>query len=487
MITTDQAERIALLWVEKVSDSVPEELLDRFKEITVNFLIDLLSGNKDFDSLLEQIDESLIEDMIRRGQRPDNFISRLNILQEIILQNVDIRSSDFHSTFEKLQIKFLQRVLKIYAKVVAEKSLEKRKSERDLKILADLSNVVLKAENERDLLKEVCRIVVEIGGYDNAWITYPAKDGSFRIKMRYGSDRTSDFQIRRWDELPADVAMKIQKPVIARDSFKTSELDSMRIVSFREDSNYLLTIPLKYREEIYGALNIYTAKGSGFDDEELTLLSKFAENISYAISKMRTERQKNRIDKLYKLLLDNTGTGIVLLDGDRIIFANKKVGNLLEHTSQELIGREFTEFVHEDDKEKVRRTHRNVMECRYFDSINYSMRFRTSRGDLKHGVAVVTKFSEEGRLILSLTDITDLIKAMRQIEENIETFAVLVDRIRNPLTAIYGFVDEFEKDERIRRVVFRQVERIVELIEELEKGWLKSNGVRDHLGITERQ
>ena len=482
-----KAQEIALKWVERVSDSVPEELFDRFKELTVGFLTDLLSGEKDFDSLLEQIDDSLIEEMIRKGQRPENFIGRLNILQEIISENVDIRSERFYLTFEELQIKFLQKVLKIYSKVIAEENLEKRKSERALRILADLSDVILKAESERDLLEDVCRIVVEVGGYDSAWITYPAENGSFRIRTRYGSGRLQYLDSRKWDELPADVAMETKKPVLIKNSFKTSEQDSMRIVSFREDSNYLLITPLKYRDEIYGALNIYTEKGDGFDDEELILLSKFAENISYAISKMRTESEKNRIDKLYRLLLDNTGTGIVLLDGDRIVFANRKMGNLLQSTTRELTGRNFIDFVHEQDREKVTITHRNVAECRYFDSISYRMRFHTSGGDIKHGMAVVTKFSEEGRLILSLTDITDLTRANRQIEENIETFAFLVDRIRNPLTAIYGFVDEFEKDERIRRVVFRQIERIVELIQQLEEGWLESSGVRDHLGITERQ
>ncbi len=484
MFNPDRAEEIAILWVGRVLDSVPEELLDRLKELAVGFLTDLLSGNKDFDSLLEQIDESLIEEMIKRGQKPENFIDRLNILQEIISQNVDISFGDFYSNFIELQIKFLQKVLKIYAKVIAEESLRKRKSERALKILTDLSDVMLKAENERNLLEKVCRIVVEVGGYDNAWITYPTKDNSFRVRMRYESDRTSDIKIRKWDELPADVAMEIQKPVITRDSFKTSEIDSMRIASFREDSNYLLTIPLKYRDEIYGALNIYMEKKNGFDDEELTLLSKFAENISYAISKTRTEREKNRIDKLYRLLLDNTGTGIMLLDGDKIIFANKKMGSLLEYTSQELIGKDFMEFVQEEDREKVRSVHRNITERRYSDSTSYRMGFLTSKRDLKHGMAVVTKFSKENRLILSLTDISGLTKATRQIEENIETFAVLVDRIRNPLTAIYGFVDEFEKDERIKTVIFRQVERIVELIEQLEKGWLESDDIRAHLKHT---
>jgi len=72
-------------------------------------------------------------------------------------------------------------------------------------------------------------------------------------------------------------------------------------------------------------------------------------------------------------------------------------------------------------------------------------------------------------------------KACEQIEKNIEQFAILVDRIRNPLAAAQGFVEIFVENEGAKKKIKEQLDRIVELVEELERGWVESEAIRDYL------
>ncbi len=67
-------------------------------------------------------------------------------------------------------------------------------------------------------------------------------------------------------------------------------------------------------------------------------------------------------------------------------------------------------------------------------------------------------------------------ESLRQIEKNIEQFATLVDKIRNPLAVITGYADLFTDKEKDK--ILEQIRKIEKIIEQLETGWLESEEVR---------
>jgi PAS domain S-box-containing protein len=70
-------------------------------------------------------------------------------------------------------------------------------------------------------------------------------------------------------------------------------------------------------------------------------------------------------------------------------------------------------------------------------------------------------------------------EAYRQIDKNIEQFAFLIDRIRNPLAIIVGLADIMGGE--IGQKIIRETERIDSIIEMLEKGWIESEEIREFL------
>ena len=70
-------------------------------------------------------------------------------------------------------------------------------------------------------------------------------------------------------------------------------------------------------------------------------------------------------------------------------------------------------------------------------------------------------------------------EAYRQIERNIEQFAVLTDHIRNPLQFGQGMADLIDDDrsEKIRE----QVRQIKAILRQLDEGWVESEKVREYL------
>jgi hypothetical protein len=92
----------------------------------------------------------------------------------------------------------------------------------------------------------------------------------------------------------------------------------------------------------------------------------------------------------------------------------------------------------------------------------------------------------DDRLCVNFDDVTERMReaelrrqAFAQIEKNIEHFATLVDRIRNPLSAIVAQV-EAEGGEESQRVL-RRASEIEGILSLLDQGWLESENVRDFL------
>ncbi|NLB00947.1 MAG: PAS domain S-box protein [Methanomicrobiales archaeon] len=70
-------------------------------------------------------------------------------------------------------------------------------------------------------------------------------------------------------------------------------------------------------------------------------------------------------------------------------------------------------------------------------------------------------------------------EAYRQIEKNIEQFAVLTDHIRNPLQVVQGMADLI--DDPYAERIQEQVSRIKAILKQLDEGWVGSVKVREYL------
>jgi PAS domain S-box-containing protein len=67
-----------------------------------------------------------------------------------------------------------------------------------------------------------------------------------------------------------------------------------------------------------------------------------------------------------------------------------------------------------------------------------------------------------------------LIEVTKQIERNISYFAFLVDGIRNPLAVIQLLAEVKVQNGDLRNSILKQVGRIVDVVSQLDKGWMES-------------
>lgn len=144
---------------------------------------------------------------------------------------------------------------------------------------------------ERDkLFLEACRIAVEAGGFQMAWVgvlDLPTLDG--RVAACYG-DQAGEQEVRF---LTGRVMRELQ-PIISNDIASDSMLVELKEFAAR-GYGALAVFPLLVENRAAAVMALGSSTAGCFDDEEVKLLSELAADISYALQFIE---QQERLDYL---------------------------------------------------------------------------------------------------------------------------------------------------------------------------------------------
>lgn len=174
---------------------------------------------------------------------------------------------------------------------IAERNLQR--ANRALKVLIEFNESLVRAEEETELIEVLCNILVNTGEYDLAWAGF--------------LDQNSQKMILRVEK-KSEKALKLNF---------TEEYFPINLPIINDKS---ISLPLTKGDKVIGAIGIVLAKSSQFFDEEIFLLKKLADDISFGVQALRL-REEARIqsirvsesEALYHGLARNIPNGIVML------------------------------------------------------------------------------------------------------------------------------------------------------------------------------
>lgn len=179
----------------------------------------------------------------------------------------------------------------------SEKELSKTK--RAFRTLSKCSRMIVHAANETDLLRNVCKIIVRLGGYRLAWVGYAEHDEikSVRPVAQAGYEKGYLEKINvTWADTeqgrgPTGTAIRTGKPAIAKNIPTDPSFAPWRSEALKRGYASSIALPLKTRDKTLGALNIYADEPDAFDVDEVNLLIDMADNLAYGIMALRMRRR----------------------------------------------------------------------------------------------------------------------------------------------------------------------------------------------------
>ena len=182
----------------------------------------------------------------------------------------------------------------------------------------------------------------------------------------------------------------------------------------------------------------------------------------------------------YRGIFNNSEAGTGLIDGRdlSILEVNLRFASVLEYSREEIYHLTFSELW-------VDAAERDL----FFAKLNkegvdnFETRFLSKTQEVRW-VLLAAGILPDNQFVCTMVDITDRKEmeeahktALRQIEKNIEQFAILGDHIRNPLTVIVGLTCMFAEDIALK--VLAQAREIDRIITEIDRGWIESDKVRN--------
>ncbi|HVC31304.1 MAG TPA: GGDEF domain-containing protein, partial [Steroidobacteraceae bacterium] len=165
-----------------------------------------------------------------------------------------------------------------------------------------------------ELLTEICRTLVDPGGYRLAWFGFA--DGGPRRIVRVaahagqGSDYLERLQVSWSDDEtgqgPTGRAIRQRRAQVCRHIDTDPDFSPWREEARREGYASSVALPLLLEERCIGALCIYCDRPDAFDPSELALLEELAADLAFGLKALRAHaeirRQRQQLERLAQIV-----------------------------------------------------------------------------------------------------------------------------------------------------------------------------------------
>lgn len=179
-----------------------------------------------------------------------------------------------------------------------------RRLNRALRVTSECNQAMVRATNEVDLLNDVCRIIVEDGGYRLAWVGFAQQDDvkSVRPVAQAGFESGYLDSIHvTWSDAPsgrgpAGTAIRLNLPSITNDVHTDRDFEPWREEAIKREYASVIGLPLSSSEGPFGVLTIYSHEPNAFDQREVKLLMEMADDLAFGITALRNRIQRHRAE-----------------------------------------------------------------------------------------------------------------------------------------------------------------------------------------------
>ena len=157
------------------------------------------------------------------------------------------------------------------------------------------NEAMIRAVDERTLIKDILRIVLKEGGYVMAWVGYAQHDkarsvlpvGHAGFERGYLEKASIRWAATRRGRGPTGMAIRKGQTQFCRNFLTDPRLAPWREQALKRGFRSSIALPLAGARGVFGALTIYAARPDAFS-EEAAILERLAGNLAFGIESLRT-------------------------------------------------------------------------------------------------------------------------------------------------------------------------------------------------------
>ncbi|HTT59081.1 MAG TPA: PAS domain-containing protein, partial [Acidimicrobiales bacterium] len=321
---------------------------------------------------------------------------------------------------------------------------------RALRTLSQCNEVLIHAEDESTLVTNICRTIIEAGGYALAWVGYVEHDAarSIRVIDAYGATGYLEGLEVTWadNELgqgSVGRAIRSGSTKVVKDTRRSKRVNPWRE---RLEAHHMRTtcaLPLIIKGETIGVLAIYGLEVGVFGDAELELISKLADNLAYGIGRIRDAKNlalnESRLRAAERLT--HVGHWEWDLQSDRFEFLADEMFSIYGVSPSEWTRSSeiFLSFVDESQRRLVENVFRDAIKDGSAEVLHHITR---PSGEVRSVRLRAEAIHDEGgqpvRLLGTVQDVTEYLEAKIQLARSQQFLLAITDNMAEGLIATDG-------------------------------------------------
>lgn len=180
-----------------------------------------------------------------------------------------------------------------------------QKKNRMLRMLSNVNRELIRATDERSLIDEILRVMVDMGGYHMLWIGFAEQDEAKTVRpvaqVGFETEYLASAKISWADNErgrgPTGTAIRTNKTQIARDIFKDPNMSPWRAAAIKSGYKSSIALPLSNEGKPFGALNIYATETDAFNKDEVAILEEVSKDLAFGISSLRTNAERVALEE----------------------------------------------------------------------------------------------------------------------------------------------------------------------------------------------
>jgi PAS domain S-box-containing protein len=193
---------------------------------------------------------------------------------------------------------------------------------RELRAIGSCNQALLRAEDERTLLDEICRIVRTEAGYPVACVAFAEHDADKTVRMvaraglddDYFTDARLTWADRDLGRGPIGTAIRTGEMVVVQDIVTDPRMAFWQERARQRGFRSAVALPLNDdRHETFGGLLIYSDRRNAITSDEIRLLEGLAADLAFGITMLRIRgRRREAMEKLaaseqlFRTLVENS-------------------------------------------------------------------------------------------------------------------------------------------------------------------------------------
>ncbi|MBU0720666.1 PAS domain S-box protein [bacterium] len=230
-----------------------------------------------------------------------------------------------------------------------------------LSAMRDINQLILREKDAQKLLSGACHILISNNIYKDARII--TFDNENQIKYIVSTDTSDAFNAFK-EKLIQSWIPKCIKQTLSGDTFYSYTKNTLQnceecpLKSLYGDTS-AFTLELKYKNQIYGFLNLSVEKEYVQDDYELLMLEEVSRDITHALYNIENENRISNLQELYNNMIDSIDNLIFVKDTDFNYiacntafekFVGKDKNNIIGKNDYDLFEHKTADFFREHDK-----------------------------------------------------------------------------------------------------------------------------------------